>query len=66
MSLARPCTAVASKTRSSLVLVLREKWDEPTKKTALEQFRFGFFGGATRLFLQDDNQISRNLEASFD
>ena len=34
-----------TKQRSSLVLVLREKWDEPTKKTALGQFRFGFLGG---------------------
>ena len=25
-----------------------------------------FLGGPTRLFLQDDKQISRNLEASFD
>ena len=33
-----------TKQRSSFALVLQEKWDEPTNKTALGQFRFGFLG----------------------
>ena len=32
------------KQRSSFVFVLQEKCDEPTNKTALGQFRFGFLG----------------------